>query len=141
MGRFLGYQHGLALLLGLVTGLVLFDRGAINFLSPFIVAELKLTNAELGMASSAVALTWAAASYVFGRRSDRAGRRKPYLIAATIIFSLCSMASGLAGGFLVLILTRLAMGAAEGPVMTLGNTLMIEASDPARRGLNIGISA
>jgi|GEM_PF-5071285 len=86
MGRIFGYQQGLSLLLGLVSGLVFFDRGAINFLSPFIVAELKLTNAELGMASSAVALTWAAASCLVGRRSDRSGRRKPYLIAATIAF-------------------------------------------------------
>src|ERR1700733_5388671 len=48
MRGFPSYQQGLALLLGLVGGLVLFDRNAINFLSPFIVADLKLNNAELG---------------------------------------------------------------------------------------------
>ncbi|HWU56848.1 MAG TPA: MFS transporter [Rhizomicrobium sp.] len=140
MGRFLSYQHGLALLTGLVMGLVFFDRNAINFLSPFIVADLKLTNAQLGTASSIVALSWAAAGYLVGRRSDRAGRRKPYYVATIIVFSICSMASGLAGGFLGLILTRLMMGAAEGPVPVLGNALLLGASTPSRRGLNMGLS-
>lgn len=140
MGRFLNYQHGLALLIGLVASLVFFDRNAINFLSPFLVAELKLSNAELGTASSIVALTWAGAGYLVGRRSDGAGRRKPYYIAAIVVFSLCSMASGLAGGFSGLILTRLAMGAAEGPVPVLGIALLMAASAPSLRGLNMGIS-
>jgi len=139
MRGFPSYQQGLALLLGLVGGLVLFDRNAINFLSPFIVAELKLNNAELGVASSVVALTWASAGYLVGRWSDRAGRRKPYYVAAIIAFSLCSMASGLAGGFLGLILTRLAMGAAEGPTPILGIAMIMRASAPSRRGLNMGI--
>src|SRR6478735_3605454 len=95
VGRFFSYQVGLSVLFGLVGGLVFFDRTAINFLSPFIVAELKLSNAELGIVSSVVALTWAGAGYLVGRRSDRAGRRKPYYVAAIIVFSLCSMASGL----------------------------------------------
>jgi len=139
VGRFFSYQIGLSVLIGLVGGLVFFDRTAINFLSPFIVAELKLSNAELGIVSSVVALTWAGAGYLVGRRSDRAGRRKPYYVAAIIVFSLCSMASGLTGGFLVLILTRLMMGAAEGPVPVLGNALLLGASTPSRRGLNMGI--
>ena len=92
MRGFPNYQRGLALLLGLVGGLVFFDRNAINLLSPFIVADLKLNNAELGTASSVVALTWATAGYLVGRWSDRAGRRKPYYIAAIVVFSLCSMA-------------------------------------------------
>ena len=134
MRGFPSYQQGLALLLGLVGGLVLFDRNAINFLSPFIVAELKLSNAELGIASSVVALTFASAGYLAGRWSDRAGRRKPYYVAAIIAFSLCSMASGLAGGFLGLILTRLAIGAAEGPTPILGIAMIMRAAAPSRRG-------
>src|SRR6185503_5017551 len=94
---------------------------------------------ELGIVSSVVALTWAGAGYLVGRRSDRAGRRKPYYVAAIIVFSLCSMTSGLTGGFLGLILTRLMMGAAEGPVPVLGNALLLGASTPSRRGLNMGI--
>jgi MFS family permease len=88
-----------------------------------------------------VALTFAGAGYLVGRWSDRAGRRKPYYVAAIIAFSLCSMASGLAGGFLGLILTRLAMGAAEGPTPILGIAMIMQASAPSRRGLNMGITS
>jgi MFS family permease len=129
----------LALLLGLVGGLVSFDRNAINVLSPFLVADLKLTNAQLGAASSVVALTWASVGYLVGRWSDRAGRRKSYYVAGIIAFSLCSMASGLAGSFLGLIVARLAMGAAEGPTPVLGIAMLMRASAPAQRGLNMGI--
>ena len=113
MGRFLSYQVGLAVLLGLVGGLVFFDRMAINFLSPFILKDLKLSNAELGLAASVVSLSWASAGYLVGCRSDHTGRRKGYLVVAIIGFSLCSMASGLAASFFPLVLSRLAMGAAE----------------------------
>jgi MFS family permease len=137
--RFAAYEYGLAVLMGLTFGLVSFDRGAINFLSPFIVADLKLSYAQLGVAASALSLTWAVAGFLVGRASDAAGRRKPYLIAAVVAFSLCSAASGLAGGFLTLVAIRLLMGLAEGPVAPLANTILLGASGEHRRGLNNGI--
>ena len=137
--RFHVYEYGLAVLLGLTMGLVFFDRGAISLLSPFIVAELKLSNTQLGLAASVLSLTWAISGFVVGRASDAAGRRKPYLIAAVVAFSLCSAASGLAGGFLALIAIRLVMGLAEGPVGPLTATLLLGASGEHRRGLNNGI--
>jgi MFS family permease len=76
--KFLTYQDGLAVLLGTTFGIVLFDRSAINFLAPLIVADLKLTNGQLGIAASVVALTWATAVCIVGRVSDIAGRRKPF---------------------------------------------------------------
>jgi MFS family permease len=139
--KFPRYQDGLAVVLGLAFGLVFFDRGAISILSPFIVADLHLSNTQLGMAASVVALTWATFGYLVGRRSDATGRRKPYLIVAVIAFSLCSMASGLVGGFVGLLAVRLLMGVAEGPVPPLSTAVLIEASDPHRRGLNIGVYA
>ena len=137
--RFHAYELGLSVLLGLTFGLVMFDRGAITNLSPFIVAELKLSNAQLGLAASVLSLTWAASGFLVGRASDAAGRRKPYLIAAVIAFSLCSAVTGLAGGFAALVALRLLMGFAEGPVAPMINTLLLGASGERRRGLNNGI--
>ena len=136
---FFTYQDGVAVIMGLTFGTVLFDRGAISFLSPFIVADLGLTNAQLGLAAAIISLTWAIAGFLVGRASDTAGRRKPYLIATVIAFSLCSAATGLAGGFVTLIVIRLAMGLAEGPVPPLTTALLLGASDDHRRGFNIGI--
>jgi MFS family permease len=137
--RFHAYEYGLSVLLGLTMGLVFFDRGAINFLSPFIVADLKLSNAQLGLAASALSLTWAISGFLIGRASDAAGRRKPYLIAAVVAFSLASAASGLAGGFVMLLAIRLLMGLAEGAVPPLAYALLLGASGEHRRGLNNGV--
>ena len=58
---------------------------------------------------------------------------------AVILFSLCSALSGLVGGFLSLLLFRGIMGLAEGPILPLSQSPMVEASSPHRRGLNMGL--
>jgi len=135
------YQHGLAVLLGLTFGVVMFDRGAINFLSPFILKDLPLSNAQIGVAASVVALTWAASGLLIGRLSDRVGRRKPFLLGAVVLFSLCSIATGFVGGFAALVAVRLAMGLGEGPVPAMATALNLGHSSDDRRGFNVGLFA
>jgi MFS transporter, ACS family, hexuronate transporter len=136
--RYLSYQDGLAVLLGTTFGIVLFDRGAINFLAPLIVADLRLSNAQLGIAAWVVALTWAMPGCIVGRISDTSGRRKPYLILTVVAFSLCWIASGFACGFVTLVMARPLMGIAEGPVGVLnrghGSTGASPSTLPAFRG-------
>ncbi len=74
-----------------------------------------------------------------GRLSDTLGRRKPMLIGAIVVFSLCSFISGLATSFAMLIAARLFMGVAEGPAPPLSVALLAQASSPHRRGLNGGL--
>jgi MFS family permease len=133
------YENALLLMLGATFGIVFFDRGAVNILMPFIVRELHLSNTQVGLVGSALALTWSLSNIVSGRLSDTLGRRKPLLIAAVVVFSLCSFVSGLATSFVMLIGARMFMGLAEGPVPPLTVALLAEASSPKRRGLNGGI--
>jgi predicted MFS family arabinose efflux permease len=56
-----------------------------------------------------------------------------------LVFSLCSTASGLAGGFAGLLAARMMMGVAEGPILPIAQSIMAAESSPARRGLNMGI--
>lgn len=133
------YENVLLCVLFLTFGFVFFDRLALSFLFPFLQKELQLSNSHLGMLSSVLALAWAASGALAGAWSDRYGRRKPLLIAAVILFSLCSALSGLVGGFLSLLLFRGIMGLAEGPILPLSQSLMVEASSPHRRGLNMGL--
>ncbi|WP_304308608.1 MFS transporter [Pseudacidovorax intermedius] len=120
-------------------GFVFFDRLALSFLFPFMTAELHLTNAQLGMVSSALALTWALSGAAAGAWSDARGTRKPLLITAVIGFSVFSALSGLVAGFFSLIVFRALMGVAEGPVLPLAQSLMVESSTPSRRGFNMGL--
>jgi MFS transporter, ACS family, hexuronate transporter len=74
-----------------------------------------------------------------GAAADRGRRRKSFLIAATIAFSLCSFISGLASSFLMLLGSRLLMGLAEGGVAPISQSITALAVSPARRGLAMGV--
>jgi MFS family permease len=133
------YENGLLLILGLSFGFAFFDRNAINYLAPYLVKDLGLSNTQIGMLGSALALSWAVSAFVVGRWSDAVGVRKPFLIGILLVFSVCSILSGLATSFPMLLASRLLMGIAEGPFMPICVALLAVESSPKRRGLNIGI--
>ena len=136
---FLTYENGILLLLGFTFGLIFFDRNAVGVLTPYIVEDLGLSNAQLGMLSSGLALSWAISAYAFSAWSDRKGSRKPFILLSIIVFSLCSAGSGLAGSFGFLLLARIVMGLAEGPFLPICLSVMNEESSPHRRGMNAGL--
>ncbi|MER7083284.1 Sugar phosphate permease [Saccharopolyspora kobensis] len=133
------YENRLLLILFLSFGFVFFDRQALSFLAPMIREDFPLSNTQLGALSGVLALTWALSGMVVGTVSDRIGKRKPLLIAAILGFSVCSAASGLMTGFTGLLIARALMGLAEGAVLPMAQSLMIEASQQHRRGLNMGL--
>jgi len=128
------------LLLGLAWGFAYWDRMSITFLSPFIVKDLHLTNFELSALPAALAFTWAIGAYLIGFWSDRVGARKPFLLAALVVFSLCSVLSGLATSFWTLFAARLVMGAVEGPFLPICLAILAAVTAEKRRGLNAGIT-
>jgi MFS family permease len=133
------YENRLLILLAVSFGFAFFDRNAVNYLAPYIVRELGLTNTQVGLLSSVLALSWAVSAYVIGRWSDAAGVRKPFLIAILFVFSGCSILSGLANSFYMLLAARLIMGIAEGPMLPVCLAIIMAESSPSRRGLNTGI--
>lgn len=133
------YENRLLLLLFFTVGFVFFDRLSINFLFPFMRAEFELTNARIGMLTSALALTWALSGYALATWAENLSRRKPVLIISVIVFSVCSIGSGLASTFLALLVARAVMGLAEGPVLPISQSLMGFASTESRRGFNMGL--
>ncbi len=133
------YELRALLLLGFAFGFAYFDRMAMTFLAPFVVADLHLSNTEVGALGSALSVTWALGAYFVGRWSDSIGRRKPFLLIAMVVFSFCSVLSGLSWSFGTLFATRVVMGAAEGPFLPICLAIMGAASLESRRGLNAGI--
>jgi MFS family permease len=136
--RLLRYENKLLILLSLMFGFVLFDRMALSLLVPFFDKELGLSNTKIGLLISLLALAWAVSGYLTGILSDKTGKRKQYLLIAVGIFSICSFISGLAASFSFLLLARIIMGLAEGPVLPLAQSIMIDASTENRRGFNLG---
>ena len=133
------YETLLVWLLGMSFGLVFFDRNMLNYLMVFIKEDITLSDTQIGILASALAIVWAISGSVMGRVSDTIGRRKIILLVAVIGFSIASVSTGLALSFAMLLAARILMGLFEGPVLPVSQTIMSIESSPERRGLNMGL--
>jgi ACS family hexuronate transporter-like MFS transporter len=137
--KLFSYENGIVLLLGFTFGIVFFDRNAVGVLTPYMVQDMGLSNTQVGLLGSGLALAWAVSAYLIGALSDQRGSRKPFILVSILVFSLCSAFTGLAGSFMLLLLARIVMGAAEGPFLPLCLTIVNTESSPERRGINVGL--
>lgn len=135
-----GYQVLLPALLSINFGIVFFDRNALNFLMPFVQPQLGLNNTQVGILAGALSLTWASAAFLIGMISDAWGSRKGLLVMATLAFSACSFASGLASSFLMMLGARMLMGVSEGGIMPISQSLIASEVAPRHRGLAMGVT-
>ncbi|WP_428155924.1 MFS transporter [Brevundimonas sp.] len=133
------YEILLVVLLSINFGIVFLDRNALNYMMPFVAEELHLDNSQIGMLAGATALSWALSGLFFSMFSDRTGKRKTVIVIVTVLFSIASIASGFATSFIALLLIRLLMGAAEGPVLPISQAMIAAEVRPERRGLFMGI--
>jgi MFS family permease len=133
------YETRLMAVLCLTFGFVFFDRNAMSYLGPFVQKDLGLNNEQLGWLSSALSFAFALSALGVGYLSDKTGKRKSILLITVVVFSLCSVLSGIAGSFTVLLLSRMLMGTAEGGVLPISQSLIALESDEKRRGLNAGV--
>jgi predicted MFS family arabinose efflux permease len=134
-----GYQTMLVGLLGLNMGIVFLDRTAFGLLAPLIQPEFRLNNTQIGAITGILAVTWALSSFGLTRAADLTGRCKLLLVGGTAIFSVASISSGLAVGFLTLLAARALMGIAEGGLPPLSTYIVQTEVSPERRGLAIGM--
>jgi predicted MFS family arabinose efflux permease len=133
------YENGLLILLGISFGFAFFDRNAASVLIPSIAKDLQLNNSQTTLINSVLSIMWALGAYLIARWSDSRGNRKPFLLAFLIIFSACSVLSGLARSFPLLLASRALMGFVEGPFLPVCLAIMAVESSPHRRGVNAGI--
>jgi MFS family permease len=133
------YEIRMIGVLTLMFGFVFFDRNAMGNLAPFITASLHLTNGQVGALSSGLSICWAISGFLIGTLSDALGRRKSVLLITVVIFSVCSVLSGLAPSFGVLLASRMLMGLAEGPILPIAQSLVVLESAESRRGFNMGV--
>ena len=134
------YQVLLVALLCVNFGILFFDRNALNFLMPYVQPELGLSYTEVGLLGSALSLTWAIAAILVGWLSDKAQKRKIIIIICTLLFAACSVLSGLATSFLMLLAARLIMGLSEGGVMPLSHAMVASEVAPEQRGIAMGVT-
>ena len=139
MKKLFTYENGIVALMAFTFGALFFDRLALNFLIPFVTEDLLLNNTQIGLLAGGLSLAWAFSSYFTTAWSETRNRNKLTFVAAVFAFAICSIGSGLAISFLTLLIARVVMGFAEGPVIPLAQTFVERESTPSRLGLNVGI--
>ena len=69
------YENILVTIMFFTWGTVFLDRMSGLYLAPFIAREFQLTEGQIGLLASVLAITWAISTLLFGAVSDRVGRR------------------------------------------------------------------
>lgn len=139
MKKLFTYENGVVTLMALIFGALFFDRLALNYLVPYVAKDLNLNNTQIGLLAAGLSLAWAFSSYFTTAWSEAKNKNKFTFLLAIVIFSICSVGSGLATGFAMLLLARIVMGLAEGPVIPLAQLFVERESSPHRLGLNVGL--
>jgi MFS family permease len=114
---------------------------------PLYVASDLVTGALFGIPASFVAglvlaLFGIASSLIqpfAGHLSDRAGRRKPFVIGGLVVFAVVNLSFGGVSQYWELFVLRVVQGAAAAFTITASLALVNEGSPPERRGGNLGI--
>src|SRR5471030_1831507 len=113
-GQVLPFRESLMAMLGVcfVTMLVALDQTVVGTALPTVVAELNGFDLYAWVGTSYL-LTSVITVPIFGKLGDEHGR-KPFVIAAIILFTLASMLCGMAQSMLQLVLARALQGICGG---------------------------
>ena len=121
------------LLLAGVNLLNYLDRFVVSALVESLRAEFALSDFRLGVLMTGFIVVYTVASPLFGALGDR-GRRPVLLAIGVAIWSCATVLSGLAAGFVSLLVARAAVGIGEAAYATISPSLIADHFERARRG-------
>jgi MFS family permease len=123
-------------ILAVLTALNLFnylDRLVLSAVLPRIQDELSISNTVAGLLGTIFLVGYFQTSPVFGTLADR-GKRKGLLAIGIVVWSLATVASGLARSFGELATARAFVGIGEASYATIAPTLIYDLAPPEKRG-------
>lgn len=133
-----GYRTTLTLLM-LAYTLSMCDRMILSILFPDIKAEFGLTDTQLGLLGGiSFALFYATMGLPIARLSDQYSR-KWIVIASLVVFSLMTAFSGLAAGFISLLILRIGVSIGEAGVNPASHSIIADYFPPQRRAFAMAI--
>jgi MFS family permease len=122
-------------ILALLTGLNLLnylDRFVLSAVLPRIEGELHLDHSVAGLLGTVFLVGYFLTSPVFGALADR-GKRMGLIAVGIAIWSVATIASGLATGVLTLGLARVAVGVGEASYATIAPTIIDDLAPPGKK--------
>ncbi|MFO7572338.1 MAG: MFS transporter [Gaiellaceae bacterium] len=120
--------------------MIMLDNTVVNVALPAIQDDLDTTLSQLQWIVTGYALTFAAFMLVGGKIADAYGRRLIFVVGI-VIFTLASLACGLAGSGESLIAARVVQGVGAALMNPATLSIIAATFPPARRGTAIGIWA
>jgi len=120
--------------------MIMLDNTVVNVALPSIQRSLHLKISELEWVVTGYALTFGALMLTGGKLADLLGRRAMF-VAGLVIFTLSSLACGLAGGASVLIAARVVQGVGAALMNPSTLSIITVTFPPRQRGTAIGIWA
>ncbi|MEH6550148.1 MAG: MFS transporter [Pseudomonadales bacterium] len=127
-----GHRTTLTLLV-LAYTLSMCDRMILSILFPDIKAEFGLSDTQLGLLGGlSFALFYATMGLPIARLSDQYSRKR-IIIVSLVIFSVMTAFSGLAAGFISLLLLRVGVGIGEAGVNPASHSIIADYFPPKRR--------
>jgi len=130
----------LTLLIALALLINYVDRGNLATAVPLIQDALRLSNKQLGFLLSAFFYTYVIAMVPLAWVAERYGAQR-VLGAGVAVWSVATLLTGFAGGFLSLLVLRLLLGLGESVSFPSSSKLVATAVEPARLGVANGLMA
>ncbi len=130
-----------AAILALLTGLNLLnylDRLVVSAVLPKVQEELHLSNFQGGLLATVFLVGYFVTSPLFGALGDRFPR-KGLLAIGVLVWSLATIASGVASGLWSLLLARAMVGVGEASYATLAPTIIDDVTPPERKGRALAV--
>ena len=134
-----GIARGMGALLGVAMLLNYADRGSLSTVSPVLKDELGINNTQLGLLLSSFFWTYSLSQPVAGWIAQRYPVRIVLAIGVGL-WSLATMACGLAAGFASLFALRMVLGLGESVIFPASARIITEQSREDQRGTANGIS-
>ncbi len=125
-------------LLFLLTVISNADKAIIGFASVSIIEELGLTPEQWGIVGSVFFLLYSLAAILGGALADRVGTRI-VIAGMVVLWSLVQFSTIFVSSFAFLLITRIILGAGEGPSYSLAMTAASKWLPKEKRGIGISI--
>ncbi len=106
--------------------------------APVLEGGLDLSNTQAGLLATAFLLGYFVTSPLFGARADK-GARKGLIALGVAVWSLATLATGLADSFALLVLARVVVGVGEASYATLAPTIIDDLTPPEQKGRALAI--
>jgi MFS transporter, ACS family, hexuronate transporter len=116
-------RHLVVFLLFLAGIINYMDRSALSIAAPAVAADLHLQPSELGLIFSSFFFGYAIFNFIGGYLSDRAGAHRVFSLAMGVWSVFCGL-TGLAAGFVSMLLIRIGFGIGEGPFSATANKVV-----------------